>query len=172
MGSIENIDQLETYIKDLGDEIVSVKKASEYLKLIEQFQSEIKNTSSSLNQSRDQLKLIQEIVESKLDLFQTITKNIEAKQQSHEQSLLKIIASLSDLKQHQEINEKETTIFFKEINDVVNQNHDVLTSEINRVQEEQNSFLTNMSKNNKMFFSINTVIGISVLGISIYLLIR
>ena len=91
MGSIEQIDQLETYIIDLGNEIESVKKASDYLKLIEQFQEKIAKTSDSLSQSKEQLKLYQEIMESKLELFQTTSKNIEAKQQSLEQSQFKIL---------------------------------------------------------------------------------
>jgi hypothetical protein len=79
MGNIEHIDQLETYIEDLGNEIERIKKSSEYLKLIEQFQSEIAKTSVALSQSKDQFKLYQEIMESKLELFETTSKNIESK---------------------------------------------------------------------------------------------
>lgn len=172
MGSIEQIDQLETYIKDLGTEIERVKKASEYLKLIEQFQDKISKTSVSLSQSKDQLKLYQEIMESKLELFQTTSRNIEAKQQSLEQSQFNIIASLVELKKQQEKNEKGIISSFQEMNEVVNQNQTMLVRELNGVHEEQKSLFKDISKANKIFFAINTVLSVSILGILVYLIIK
>jgi vacuolar-type H+-ATPase subunit D/Vma8 len=170
MGSIEQIDQLETYIIDLGNEIESVKKASDYLKLIEQFQEKIVKTSDSLSQSKEQLKLYQEIMESKLELFQTTSKNIEAKQQSLEQTQFNILSSLAELKQQQEKNEKRIISSFMEMNKVVNQNQVSLVGELKHIDEEQQSRFNSISKANKMFFSINTVLSVSIVGILVYLI--
>lgn len=56
MGKLEKIDELETYIDDLGNEIQKVKKASDYLKLFERQQTEIEKSVKTLNQSKQQLK--------------------------------------------------------------------------------------------------------------------
>ena len=172
MGSIEQIDQLETYIIDLGNEIESVKKASDYLKLIEQFQEKIAKTSDSLSQSKEQLKLYQEIMESKLELFQTTSKNIEAKQQSLEQSQFNILTSLAEMKQQQEKNEKGMISSFLEMNKVVNQNQTALVGELKRIDDVQQSQFNSISKANKMFFAINTVLSVSIVGILVYLISR
>jgi hypothetical protein len=76
------------------------------------------------------------------------------------------------LKQQQEKNEKEIISSFKEIIKVVNQNHDVLVGELNRVQEEQESLLKGMSKANKLFFAINAAFSVSVVGILVYLIMK
>jgi hypothetical protein len=111
-------------------------------------------------------------VESKLELFQTTSKNIESKQQSLEQLQLKISASLSELKQQQEKSEKGTISLFREMNKVVNQDQDVPVGELNHVQVEQKSLLNGMSKVNKIYFTINNVFGVSILGILVYLLMK
>lgn len=172
MGNLEHIDQLEMHIKDLGNEIESVKKASEYLKLIEQFQAEMTETSSDLNKTKNHLKVYQEIMEGKLELFQTTTRNIEAKQQSLEQSQLNIIASLTDYKQQQEKNEKEHKTSFKEINNLLNQNHDVLLGEFNRVKEEQESLLKSIFKSTKIFISIIAASSVTAIGLLLYLFVK
>lgn len=172
MGEIEQIEQLETYINDLGDEIGKVKKASEYLKLIEQFQAEIKSSALSLNQSKDQLKIMQEIVESKLELFHATTKNIDAKQQALEQTQTNIIVSLTDLKKQLDKNEKGIISSFKEINSLYNQNQKKVLEEIKHTKENQQALINGMIKTNKVFFVINAVLSISIVGILINLLAR
>jgi hypothetical protein len=172
MGSIEQIDQLETYIIDLGNEIKSVKKASDYLKLIEQFQGKIAKTSDSLSQSKEQLKLYQEIMESKLELFQTTSKNIEAKQQSLEQVQFSILTNLAEIKQLQEKNEKGIISSFLEMNKMVNQNQTALVGELKRIDDVQLSQFNRIFMANKMFFAINTVLSVSIMGILVYLISR
>jgi hypothetical protein len=172
MGSIEQIDQLETYIIDLGNEIESVKKASNYLKLIEQFQEKIAKTSDSLIQSKDQLKLYQEIMESKLELFQTTSKNIESKQQSLEQAQYNILTSLAEMKKQQEKNEKGMIFSFLEMNKMVNQNQSALVGQLKRLDDVQQSLFNHISKANKMFFVINTLLSVSIIGILVYLISR
>jgi hypothetical protein len=172
MGSIEQIDQLETYIIDLGNEIESVKKASDYLKLIEHFQEKIAKTSDSLSQSKEQLRLYQEIMESKLELFQTTSKNIEAKQQSLEQSQFNILTSLAEMKQQQEKNEKGMISSFMEMNKVINKNQITIVGELKRIVDEQQSQFTRIFKANKMFFTINSVLSVSIVGILVYLISR
>lgn len=147
MGNIEQIEQLESYINDLGDEIKRVKKASEYLKLIEQFQGEVANASVNLEKSGNNLKIYQEIVESKLELFQSTSKNIESRQQLLEQNQSKIIGGLVELKQE-------------------------LINEINRSQNEQKSELNAISQTNKKYFMINLVMALPMLGILVYLLVK
>ncbi|PEQ95186.1 hypothetical protein CN481_04825 [Bacillus sp. AFS006103] len=162
MGSLEHIEQLEAHIDDLGKEIKRVKKASDYLKLIEQFQSEIKNTSSTLSQSRDQLKIYQEVMEGKLGLYQTLTKNIDSKQQLLEQHQLSMLESLGEVKKQQEKDVKGITLSLNDVNKVVNQNHRALMEEIKRGHDAQSSLLQGMTKTNKAFFAINLTLIILV----------
>lgn len=170
MGKIDQIDQLQTYISDLGEEIVRVKKASEYLKLIEEFQGEVKKGSSSLEQSNKQLQLIQKVIESKLDLYQTTTKNLESKQQAIEQSQNNIIKSLEELKQQQVRNEKGLVASFKDMNKLINNNNKVIGENLEKVKEDQLTYLKAVNKTNKIFFGINVAISLSILGILIYTL--
>ncbi|MDR6121344.1 ATP phosphoribosyltransferase [Bacillus sp. SLBN-46] len=168
MGSLEHIEQLEAHIDDLGKEIKRVKKASDYLKLIEQFQSEIKNTSATLGQSRDQLKIYQEIMESKLELFQATSKNIDVKQQSIEQVQLNILKGLTELKRNQEKGVNELTSSLTDVSKTVNQNHQSLVDELKRGQEAQSTLIHNMSKTNKIFFIINAALLI-VVGVLVFI---
>lgn len=175
MGSLVQIDQLEAHIEELGNEITKIKKASEYLRLIEQIQSEITQTSSTLSTSRDQLKLYQDIMESKLELFQTTARNIEAKQQSLEQTLQNIIVSLLEVKQQQFKSEKEMTEALTGINQSLNNKHEdvvVKLNLINKDQEEQNLVLKTIAKTNKTYFIVNVGLIISVAGIIVYLLLK
>jgi hypothetical protein len=132
MGSIDHIEQLETYIKDLGDEIKNVKKASDYLKLIEQSQDEVRRTSTTLTQSEAKLQLIQGIVESN----QAIANNIDSKQQSIEQSQSNIIAGLAELKRFLEKSEKGMISSFIEINTLMNETQSSVISELKTVKDE------------------------------------
>jgi chromosome segregation ATPase len=172
MGNIDQIDQLETYIIDLGNEIESVKKASDYLRLIEELQAEIKKTSSTLGQSNQQLKLIQEVVESKLELYLTSTRNIEAKQQQLEQSLLNVNASLAELKQQQEKGQKGMIAAFREMNKLLSQNKEVVVGEVTRVEKEQKELLLGMVKTNKVHFGISTFFSLCLLGLLVYLMMN
>ncbi|CAM3815059.1 hypothetical protein [Mesobacillus thioparans] len=76
MGKLEKIDELETYIDDLGNEIQKVKKASDYLKLIERQQTEIEKSVKTLNQSKQELKSYRDLLESKLELFLVLSMTI------------------------------------------------------------------------------------------------
>ena len=175
MGSLEQIDHLEAHIDELGNQIVKIKKASEYLKLIEQIQSEITQTSSTLSTSRDQLKLYQEIMESKLELFQTTARNIEAKQQLLEQTQLNIIASLSESKQQQYKSEKDLMAALTGINQLVNHKHEEVIVKLNLIntdQEGQNLVLNNISKTSRIYFMINAGLIVLAAGILIYLLLK
>ncbi|MFP7299030.1 hypothetical protein [Neobacillus niacini] len=164
MGKLEQVDQLETYIDDLGKEIGKVKKASDYLKLIEKHQEEISKTSTSLIQTKDQLKLYQEIIESKLELFQTTAKNIEARQQAVEQTQFNIIANLAELKLQQEKDVKGINDSMNDVNKKVSKSQETLVGELTRIQEEQNKKLISQSKTNKIYFMVNTAL-IVILGV-------
>lgn len=94
MGNVEHIEQMEEYIDVLGEEIERVKKASEYLKMIERFQDDVSKTSASLLQTKEQLKIHQETVEGKIELFQTSSRNIEARQQAIENGQSAILTQL------------------------------------------------------------------------------
>lgn len=115
MGNIEQIEQLESFIEDLGNEVERVKKASEYLSLIEKFQKEVMQTSSTLNQTKEQLKVHQDITENKLELFYSSSKNIEAKQQGIEISLTQIAKAVDDVKIKLENNKEEQDKVLKKI---------------------------------------------------------
>ncbi|MDQ1005212.1 putative DNA-binding protein YlxM (UPF0122 family) [Neobacillus niacini] len=172
MGSIDHIEQLETYIKDLGDEIKNVKKASDYLKLIEQFQDEVRRTSTTLTQSEAKLQLIQGIVESKLALFQATANNIDSKQQSIEQSQSNIIAGLAELKQFLEKSEKGMISSFIEINKLMNETQSSVISELKTVKDENEAQIKMLTKTNKIFFRVNLTFVIIVVGMLIFLLGR
>ncbi|WP_017754967.1 hypothetical protein [Calidifontibacillus oryziterrae] len=172
MGNVEQIDQLETYIQDLGEEITKVKKASDYLKLIEEYQEEVRKTTDALNQSNTTLKLIQKIVDSKLELFQTTSSNIEAKQQNLEQTLLSANASLEELKHQLGNNEKAIVSCFKELNKLANQNQTQVVGEINRFKEEQTLLINGNSKTNLIFTVINVVFSTITVGMLVYLLLN
>lgn len=175
MGNIEHIEKLETYIEDLGNEITKVKKASEYLALIEKFQAEISETSATLSQTKNQLKLSQDIIENKLELYLTTTKNIEGKQKSIEQTQAKLITSLSELKEQMDENKKSNMAAFVEVKQITNCNRDDFMAELNKVQNQQEvnqDRLMEHIKNSKNYFMINIVLIASALFLLIYLLIK
>lgn len=171
MGNIEHIDRLETYIEEFGNEVSKIKTASEYLKLIKGFQAEITETSATLSNSSRQLKLYQEIMENKLELFLTTAKNIEVKQQSLEQIQVNINDSLSELKRSQlnvinglsevkELQEKNEREVMKALNDIHMQ------------QEENKGNLTVLTKIVKNNFNIALALIASTLGLLVYTLVR
>lgn len=139
MGNVEQIEQLESFIEDLGNEVERVKKASEYISLIEKFQKEVTLTSSSLNKTKEQLKVLQEITENKLDLFYSSSKNIEAKQQGIEISLAKIAEAMNEVKLKVEKN-----------------------------ADEQDKALKTMSAKSSRYFIVGLTVNIVIGGILIY----
>lgn len=145
MGNIEHIDQLEEYIEVLGEEIERVKKASEYLKMIERFQEDVSKTAIELVQTKEQLKIHQETVEGKIELFQTSSKNIEVRQQAIENGQSNLLVQL---KRVSEENLK-------------------LTEQILRLHDDQKQALNKAaSERSKLFgigIAINLLIGIGVL---------
>lgn len=175
MGSLEQIDHLEAHIDELGTQITKIKKASEYIKLIEQIQAEITQTSSTLSTSRDQLKLYQEIMESKLELFQTTARNIEAKQQLLEQTQLTIIESLSEFKQQQCKSEQGLTVALTGISELVDHKHEEVLLNLNLInkdQEKQNLVLNNISKTSWTYFVVNAGLIVLVAVIFMYLSLK
>lgn len=140
MGNVEQIEQLESFIEDLGNEVNRVKKASEYISLIEKFQKEVTLTSSSLNQTKEQLKVHQEITENKLELFHSSSRNIEAKQQGMEMSLGKIAEVMNEVKLKVEKN-----------------------------ADEQDKALKTISAKNSRYFIVGLTVNIVIGGVLIYL---
>jgi hypothetical protein len=165
MGNLEHIDQLETYIKDLGEEIDKVKKASDYLKLIEQFQSDISKTSSTLDQAKDQLYLYQGILEGNLKIIQANSKNIELKQNTIENKQAELLTSLSELRQ---LHVKDMVVVnegVKEVNNEVKRNHQSLASELKNWKEESGKRLEDLAKSNKNYFIVNLILGVVIVGL-------
>ena len=140
MGNVEQIEQLESFIEDLGNEVKRVKKASEYISLIEQFQKEVVQTSSNLNQTKEQLKTHQEITENKLELFHSSTRNLEAQQKGIEMSLAQIAKVIGEVKHKVEKNTDEQEMAFKAI-----------------------------SARNSRYFTIGLTVNIVIGGVLIYL---
>ncbi len=97
MGSLKQVDAMEEIIGEFGEEIKKLKTASEYIQLIEKMQLQVSTTSDTLVQSKDQIKMVQDIVESKLELFNTISRNLEAKQTNIEQSQQNLNNKISEL---------------------------------------------------------------------------
>lgn len=168
MGKLEQIDELEAYIHDLGNEIQKVKKASDYLKLIERQQSEIEKTVKTLNQSKQELKSYRDLLESKLELFLVTSHNIETKQQGLEQSLINLKNSINEVKEFLVNVRKENKSDFKEINNIVNQNKEEILAEVQRSKEEQLIIYNGLTKSNKLFFGINVILSMIILGVVIY----
>src|SRR5690606_28052539 len=137
--------KLEAYIDELGNEIIKVKKASEYLYLIEKMQSEITQTSATLLQSKDQIKLYQEILEGKLELYHTIAKNIEAKQSQLEQAqgniLEKIMAfnkQIEALEASAESNNLELKSQMNDLQQQVSSNQEKVVLGFKNMSDQQN----------------------------------
>lgn len=145
MGNVEHIEQLEEYIDVLGEEIERVKKASEYLKMIERFQEDVSKTSAGLLQTKEQLKIHQETVEGKLELFQTSSRNIEVRQQAIENGQSTLLAQL---KRVSEENVK-------------------LNEQLLRLHDDQKEELKKAASERRKFFRIgvvmNVLIGVGVL---------
>lgn len=145
MGNVEHIEQLEEYIDVLGEEIERVKKASEYLKMIERFQEDVSKTSAGLLQTKEQLKIHQETVEGKLELFQTSSRNIEVRQQAIENGQSTLLAQL---KRVSEENVK-------------------LNEQLLRLHDDQKEELKKAASERRKFFRIgvvmNVLIGVVVL---------
>ncbi|ACT03357.1 hypothetical protein [Paenibacillus sp. JDR-2] len=97
MGSLKQVDAMEEIIGEFGEEIKKLKTASEYIQLIEKMQLQVSTTSDTLMQSKDQIKMVQDIVESKLELFNTISRNLEAKQTNIEQAQHNLNDKISEL---------------------------------------------------------------------------
>jgi len=167
MGNIEYIDELEQHIKDLSDEIVKVKKASDYLKLIEEFQEEVKGTSSILSQSNKQLTLNQQIIERKLELFKSTIQNIESKHLVIEESQKKILTLLDSLGNHQEKSQEIIADFFNEVNNQIEEKQNKIKEELSILSEEHSLLLNRNFKRNNIYFIINVFFSISILVVLI-----
>ncbi|WP_137792213.1 hypothetical protein [Bacillus sp. E(2018)] len=170
MGKIEQIDELETYIEDLGNEIKKVKKASDYLKLLEKQQLEMEKLAETLKQSKDQLKDYRDVIESKFDLLQTTSRNIEARQQGLEQSLYSISTSIKELREHQENVQTENNTAFTDVKNTINENKIETIDELTRFTEEQRTLLNGIQKNNKIFFGVNVGLNLAIIGILSYII--
>lgn len=146
MGNIKHIEQIEEYIDVLGEEIGRVKKASEYLKMIERFQEDVSKTSVGLLQAKEQLKIHQDTVEGKLELFHTSSRNIEARQQAIENGQSAILAQL---KRFSEENVK-------------------LNEQLLRLHDNQKEESKKAAIERKKFFGIGTVINVLIAGGVLY----
>jgi hypothetical protein len=176
MGSLDEVNKLEAYIEELGNEITKVKKASEYLYLIEKMQSEITQTSATLLQSKDQIKLYQEILESKLELYHTIAKNVEAKQSQLEQaqgSILEKITAFNKqfeaLEASAESNKQELKNQMKDLQQQVSRNQEKVNLDFKNMSDQQNLHHITLLSINK-FLKISLGITASLLVVVIILL--
>lgn len=146
MGNIKHIEQIEEYIDVLGEEIGRVKKASEYLKMIERFQEDVSKTSVGLLRTKEQLKIHQDTVEGKLELFHTSSRNIEARQQAVENGQSTLLAQL---KRVTEENVK-------------------LNEQLLRLHENQKEELMKAASERRKFFGIEAVINVLIAGGVLY----
>jgi hypothetical protein len=165
MGKLEHIDQLETYIKDLGEEIDRVKKASEYLKLIEKFQNDISLTSGTIEHVKDQLFLYQEIMESNLKILQAHSKNIELKQQTIERTQENILAAVSELKQLHEKDINLLKMSVKDVQIVINNYHDLVAGEFKGLRDEQGKLFAELAKSVRVNLIVGVVLAVGVIGV-------
>jgi hypothetical protein len=165
MGNLEHIDQLETYIKDLGEEIDRVKKASEYLKLIEKFQNDISITSGSIEHAKDQLFLYQEIIESNLKILKANIKNIELKHQTIERTQENILAAVSELKQLHEKDINLLKISVKDVQTVINNNHKLVAGEFKGLREEQGKLFTGLANSIRVNLIVGIFLAVGVIGV-------
>ncbi|AQQ52249.1 hypothetical protein [Planococcus lenghuensis] len=149
MGNVDHIEQLEEYIDVLGEEVERVKKASEYLKMIERFQEDVSKTSAGLLQTKKQLKIHQETVEGKLELFQTSSRNIEARQQSIENG---------------------QSVLLKKLEQVTEENLK-LNKQLLRWQDNQKAELKKASTERKKFLWAGMAVNLLIGGGVIYLLL-
>ena len=155
MGDLEQIELLEEYIDDFGKELKSIKKASDYLSLIEEFQVEVSRSNVILDQSKDHMAAHQELATTKFDLYQSILHGIEHKQKLLEESQGKLVKELLNLTQKQDIHINESK-----------KSADFLLNIINENQKENMLFANNQNKHQSLLFKKLYTILFTFLGLS------
>lgn len=63
---------------------------------------------------------------------------------------------------------KENNSDLKEIIKIVHQNKEEMLVDVQRLKEEQLILYNGMTKNNKLFFGINLILSMTILGVVIY----
>lgn len=166
MGNLDQIELLEEYIEDFGKELKSIKKASEYLKLIEQFQEEVSRTSIIMTQSNESMSAHQELTITKLSLYQSILQGIEHKQKSLEESQNKTLSEFIVMDQKYENHMK---VLKEDIDTLIirTEENKTLIEAVSKDQKEQLSILFK-----KLNLTMSVLMGVNVsLGIAIVLLL-
>lgn len=162
MGDLDQIEILEEYIDDFGKELKSIKKASEYLKLIEQFQDEVTRTTDILDQSKDNMVAHQELATTKLSLYQSILQGIEHKQKSLEELQKNTLDDLSGLNQKYEKHMNESKESIKVLFSTINENR-IMIETLSKEQKEHQGFLFK-----KLYIIVGVFLGLNMaLGIAI-----
>ncbi|WP_262177379.1 hypothetical protein [Saccharococcus sp. Marseille-Q5394] len=156
MGDLKQIELLEVYIEDFGKELNNVKKASDYLELIEKFQEEVTRTTNILDQSKESIVIHQGIIDSKLALYQSILQNIEQKQKVIEgkQEELTQKFGIQFERQNDQLNELLESM--KEFNQLTK-------GMIEHQFETQQAAFKKLSAKNFVFFCVNAVFGIGII---------
>ncbi|MEK4715752.1 hypothetical protein [Sporosarcina sp. FSL K6-5500] len=162
MGDLEQIELLEEYIEDFGKELKNIKKASDYLKLIEQFQDEVTRTTVILDQSKDNMVVQQEITTAKLSLYQSILQGIEQKQKVLEELQNNTMNDLSGLNQKHDKHMNELKESIQELFNAINENRIVIESLSKDQKEHQSSLFKKLLITVGLFLGLNTALGITI----------
>lgn len=119
MGQLENIESLETYIGELGNEIKHVKKASTYLQEIEAQHLLVEKQLERVKQTTETLEAIQLHFSDKTKEFETQLKKNENRFKELNST---VVTSFSDtehyLKEHISVIKQETSIVGKDVQDL------------------------------------------------------
>ncbi|WP_342504758.1 hypothetical protein [Sporosarcina sp. FSL K6-2383] len=162
MGDLDQIELLEEYIEDFGKELKSIKKASEYLELIERFQDEITRTTDIMDQSKDNMVAHQELATTKLSLYQSILQGIEHKQKSLEELQKNTLDDLSGFDQKYEKYMNESNKSIKELFSNVNENRTMIET-LSKEQMDHRGFLFK-----KLYMIVGGFLGLNMaLGVVI-----
>lgn len=79
---------------------------------------------------------------------------------------------LTEVKNQLHKTEKGMIASFSEMNKVVNEKNQAVVSELKKVKEENETLLKEMAKSSKMYFMVNMELGVCLLGMLGYLLVK
>lgn len=152
MGKLENIETLETYIEELGNEIKHVKKASTYLLEIEAQHLLVEEQLESVKQTAESLETIKKQFENKTSEFEMQLRKNEERFNDINTTVVNSFTSTEQyLKEQIGIIKQETSIIGNDLRD--------LQSKTNLFQQQVVSMSSNVSTVNNSLVELQRQIN-------------
>lgn len=137
MGELKQIEKMETYINELGQEIKSVKKASVFL-------NEIEQQHALVEQQLNRVKETANILDGLQKQFETQEKNFKEQFKANEKRLEEINTTVEDNFSGTEQFLKENVGQLNNLTTLINQEIKVLESKVALLEERQNTTSSNI----------------------------